>query len=144
MIQPGAVGSFAVVRERLVLKPDLVICEVPGSGFQEGYVQCRSRAVLISQEFPWNRTIASGNRFPDTTRKYSGNLGYCHLSQVRIASFKNRTLASSWKVLKAIFVFLLCTPGESLSWSHNNCSVGFVVRLSITWLPDNKFQMLIG
>jgi len=40
----------------------------------------------------WNRTMAGGAGFPSITRKGAGNLGYCHLSQVRVASNKNRTL----------------------------------------------------
>ena len=63
-----------------------------GGGFQEGFVQRFAWAFLISQEISWNRTMADGAGFPGITRKDSGNLGYCHLSRVRIASFKNRTL----------------------------------------------------
>ena len=62
-----------------------------GGSFQEGFVQGVALAVLISQEFSGNRTMASGGRLPDITRKESGNLGYCHLSKDRVASFKNRT-----------------------------------------------------
>lgn len=42
----------------------------------------------------WSRVkLTGGGRLPDITRKESGKLGYCHLSQVRIDSFKNRALA---------------------------------------------------
>ncbi len=63
-----------------------------GSGFQEGFVQRFAWAFLISQEISWKRTMAGGAGFPSITRKGAGNLGYCHLSQVRVASNKNRTL----------------------------------------------------
>jgi len=57
-----------------------------GGGFQEGFVQDLTLAVLISQESFWNRTMAGGAGFPSITRKGAGNLGYCHLSQVGIVA----------------------------------------------------------
>lgn len=50
--------------------------------------------------------MAGGSRFLNITRKDSVNLGYCHLSQVRIASFKNRTLYP-------LEVFEICDPVTS-------------------------------
>lgn len=58
--------------------------------------------VLISQENSWERTMSGGAGFPSITRKGAGNLGYCHLSGVRVA-FIN----ANWDVRRILAVSFL-------------------------------------